>query len=175
MTDTKSSDNNGRISAARAAIGETAHNARDAMEQSYRKARGKASAAYAGTVESAEHAVKATKRGARKAAHKTATTVDTAPLAVLAGGLAVGAIAGGLLPRTTRETATFGKVGKRVTGTATAAALAARSAGQDQLKAAGFSRDSAKSQLQMVAEVIIKALAEAGTAAGAEVKRGPKA
>lgn len=175
MTDPKPSETNGRIQAARDAIGETAHSARETMEQSYRTARAKASSAYAGAVEGAEHAVDATKRGARTAARKTANTVDTAPLAVLIGGLAVGALAGGLLPRTQRETATFGSVGKKVTGTAAAAARAAKAAGQDQLKAAGISRDTAKSQLQMVVEGVIKALTEAGNAATAEVSRAPKA
>lgn len=179
MTDPKPSEANassanGRIQAARDAVGETAHTARETMEQSYKKARSKASSAYAGAVEGAEHAVDATKRGARKAARKTVATVDTAPLAALIGGLAVGAIAGGLLPRTQRETATFGNVGKKVTGTAAAAARAAKVAGQDQLKAAGLTSDTAKSQLQMVIEGVLKALTEAGNAATAEVKRAPR-
>jgi ElaB/YqjD/DUF883 family membrane-anchored ribosome-binding protein len=174
VTDPKPSEPNGRIQAAREAISETAHTARETMEQSYRTARSKASSAYAGAVEGAEHAVDATKRGARTAARKTANTVDSAPLAVLIGGLAVGAIAGGLLPRTQRETAALGTVGRKVTGTATAAARAAKAAGQDQLKAAGISRDTAKSQLQTVIEGVIKALTEAGNAATAEVSRAPK-
>ena len=174
MTDPKPSEPNGRIQAAREAISDTAHTARETMEQSYRTARAKASSAYAGAVEGAEHAVDATRRGARTAARKTANTVDTAPLAVLIGGLAVGAIAGGLLPRTQRETAALGPVGRKVTGTATAAARAAKAAGQDQLKAAGISRDTAKSQLQTVIEDMIKALTEAGNAASAEVKRAPR-
>lgn len=174
MTDSKPSETNGRIQAARDAIGETAHTARETMEQSYRTARAKASSAYAGVVEGAEHAVDATRRGAHTAARKTANTVDTKPFAVLIGGLAVGALAGGLLPRTRRETATFGSVGKKVTGTATAAARAARAAGQDQLKAAGISRDTAKSQLSTLVEGVIKALTEAGNAATSEVKRAPK-
>ena len=151
--------------------------ARDTMEQSYRNARAKASSAYAGAVEGAEHAVDATKRGARTAARgKTASTVDTAPLAVLIGGLAVGALAGGLLPRTQRETAALvSPVGRKVTGTAAAAARAAKTAGQDQLKAAGISRDTAKSQLQTIVEGVLKALAEAGNAATSEVKRAPRA
>ena len=165
MTDPKpSEDHTGRMQAAR-----------DTMEQSYRNARAKASSAYAGAVEGAEHAVDATKRGARTAARKTASTVDTAPLAVLIGGLAVGALAGGLVPRTQRETAALGPVGRKVTGTAAAAARAAKTAGQDQLKAAGISRDTAKSQLQTVVEGVLKALAEAGNAATSEVKRAPRA
>lgn len=162
MTDPQN-DHNGRI-----------QTARETMEQSYRKARSKASSAYAGALEGAEHAVDATKRGARTAARKTAGTVDTAPIAVLIGGLAVGALAGGLLPRSQREIATLGPVGRRVNTTAKAAARAAKTAGQDQLSAVGINRDAAKSQLTAVLEGVLKAVTEAGNAATAEVKRAPK-
>ena len=165
MTDPKpSEDNTGRMQAAR-----------DTMEQSYRNARAKASSAYAGAVEGAEHAVDATKRGARTAARKTASTVDTAPLAVLVGGLAIGALAGGLLPRTQRETAALGPVGRKVTGTAAAAARAAKTAGQDQLKAAGISRDTAKCSCRQSSRACSRRLTEAGNAATSEVKRAPRA
>lgn len=164
----------GRAQAARDAIGDTAHTARETMEQSYRKARAKASSAYAGAVEGAEHAVDATRRGARTAARKTASTVDNAPLAVLIGGLAVGALAGGLLPRTRREAEVLGPVGRKVTGTATAAARAARTAGKDQLNAVGINTDNARSQLSTLVEGVFKALTEAGNAATAEVKRAPR-
>lgn len=175
MTDPKPSETNGRIQAARDAIGETAHTVRETMEDSYRKASAKASSAYAGAVETAEHAVDATKRGARTAARNTASTVETAPLAVLIGGLAVGALAGGLLPRTQRETKALGPVGRKVTGTAKAAAQAAKTAGQDQLSAVGITRDAAKSQLSTLFDGVLKALTEAGNAATSEVKRAPKA
>jgi ElaB/YqjD/DUF883 family membrane-anchored ribosome-binding protein len=165
----------GRVQAARERVGETAHNARETMEQSYSKARDKASSAYAGAVESAEHAVDATRRGARTAARKTADTVDAAPLAVLVGGLAVGAIAGGLLPRTQRETKMLGPVGRKVTMKAKTAAQAAKAAGQDQLSAVGITRDAAKSQLSTLIEGVFKALTEAGNAATSEVKRAPRA
>ncbi|RHW17298.1 hypothetical protein D1610_12225 [Sphingomonas gilva] len=164
----------GRVQAARDAIEETAHNARETMEQSYRKARAKASSAYAGAKDGAGHAVQAGKRTARTAARKTADTVDSAPLAVLIGGLAVGALAGGLLPRTRREAEVLGPVGRKVTGTATAAARAARTAGKDQLDAAGITTDNARSQLSSLVEGVFRALAEAGNAATAEVKRAPR-
>lgn len=172
---TQQDGSHGRIDAARAAIGDTAHSARETMEEGYRKARAKATSAYDSAVESAEHAVDSARRGARKAGRKTVETVDTAPLAVLIGGLAVGALAGGLLPRSQREAAALAPVGKKMKKSAKAAAKAAKVAGKEQLSAAGLNRDAARTQLSTLFDSVLKALSEASTAAKSEVQGSSKA
>jgi hypothetical protein len=70
---------------------------------------------------------------AASAGRRTADGIDGNPMAALVGGLALGAIAGALLPIARQERQLFGNVGKRINETARQAALAARDAGKEQL------------------------------------------
>jgi hypothetical protein len=70
---------------------------------------------------------------ALSAGQRTAEGLESNPLAVVIGGLALGALAAALLPATRQEKNLFGKVGRRVTDTAREAARAARDAGREQL------------------------------------------
>ena len=47
-------------------------------------------------------------------AEKTGDGIDKNPLAIVLGGIALGAIVGALLPRTERETKLMGKTGKKL-------------------------------------------------------------
>ena len=91
--------------------------------------------------------------------------LENNPLAVLAGGAAVGLLAGLAIPRTERETELLGPVGKRVTAAAAAAAAAARETGFAELEAHGISGKAAKAQVNRLFEDVIDAASTAGQAA----------
>lgn len=96
------------------------------------------------------------------------TTIDTKPALAIAGGLALGAIAGALLPRTAKEDQLLGDTGARVNTAAKAALAAAREAGEAKLGEIGMSRDGVKEQAQkLFSQVGEVATAAAGAAAKA--------
>ncbi|MEP7008357.1 MAG: hypothetical protein ABI810_20425, partial [Sphingomonas bacterium] len=74
----------------------------------------------------AEKALDTTRDTARHAARRTAEGIEANPLAVLVGGVAIGVLAGTLVPRTEQEGKLLGPIGKRINDTASGAAQAAR-------------------------------------------------
>lgn len=97
--------------------------------------------------------------------NRAVARVDANPLGVLAGGIAVGLLAGALLPRSQREAALLGSLGSRLNKGAAAAFRAAKTAGVAEMTAAGLSRVNASDQVNKLIEAAIRALASAGTAA----------
>ncbi len=79
---------------------------------------------------------------AASAGQRAGTALDEAPLIALAGGLAAGALIAALLPRTRAEEDALRPVGRRLTGTAKAAADAAREAGTSRLQELGLTKDA---------------------------------
>jgi hypothetical protein len=75
------------------------------------------------------------KTAADSAKSTTSDGIDKNPLAIVLGGLAIGAIVGALLPRTERETKVLGKAGKKLNKKARKMAEAAKAAGKDQVEA----------------------------------------
>lgn len=117
----------------------------------------------------------------RKVAERAGKAIETNPLAVIAGGIAIGLAAGALLPRTKRETELLGSVGKRLTGVAAGAAGAARDAAKAELGSLPLSKDAAKAQVSKLIDQVAKAVSSAGEAAlngsaaqGAEIKPAKK-
>ena len=104
-------DNDGRL----ASVRQTAADA-------YQAARERTSSAYSSARETAA-----------SAGRRTADGIDGNPMAAVVGGLALGAIAGALLPVLRQERQLFGNVGKRINDTARQAAAAARDAGKEKL------------------------------------------
>ena len=102
---------------------------------------------------------------AAQAARRTADTIEGNPLAVLVGGMAIGVLAGALLPRTARETKTLGTVGKKLNQGAVAAARAAREAGVAELSAAGLTRAAAREGVKRLMAHVGEAAKNAGQAA----------
>ncbi|WP_375428674.1 hypothetical protein [uncultured Sphingomonas sp.] len=98
-------------------------------------------------------------------------TVDTNPLGVLAGGLALGAIAGALLPRTDREKELLRPVGAKIGATAVAAIAAAKEAGRTEMEARGLTKDSARDQAKSLFENVVKAASGVATAGAKTVKQ----
>src|SRR5437868_2109632 len=88
--------------------------ARGTMENTYRSAK-----------DAAGKAGETTRSAARDAVNRTAQTAQANPIAVLAGGVAIGMLAGAFLPNTEQEAKLLGPVGKRLTDTAKGAAAAA--------------------------------------------------
>ena len=157
-------------------VRDSAHTAREKTQAAYSASRAKASDAlhsgkekasqlYATSREKADHAYASAHANARAAKDKTAQKVQENPLAFLIGGIAVGALAGALLPRTERETKALGNAGKKISETATGAAKAAKEAGQHKLDALGINKDAAKSQISQIISSVVSAVEEAGSAA----------
>ena len=154
-TSTSSADtgSGGRLSGATDRVRDAASTARSRASDAYGSARERASGAYSTTRQTASQGL------------------EDNPLAMVAGGLALGVIAGALLPRTQKETQVLGQVGRQINETAREAFNAARQAGTEEL---GLSRDAAKSQAQTLMEKAQKAATTAGGAAlqAAKAKSG---
>ncbi|GGB34464.1 hypothetical protein GCM10011380_24910 [Sphingomonas metalli] len=109
---------------------------------------------------------------AADAAQKTASAIETNPLAILVGGAAIGALAGALIPRSAREKELLAPLGSRLGATAKQAFAAAREAGKQELSNAGLTADAAKERGRSLLDGFGKALASAGSAAADSAKRG---
>ncbi|MDG5487489.1 hypothetical protein NYR55_02465 [Sphingomonas sp. BGYR3] len=93
---------------------------------------------------------------------QTSRRVEDNPLAVLGAGIAVGMIAGALLPKTQREKSVLGPLGKRITATAGAAVAAAREVGKQELSALTPDTSRAKARAGSIVEHVLLAAKEAG-------------
>lgn len=134
-------------------VKDTAQRASEAVGETYRTARAKAEETY------------------ESAAARTAETVERNPLAVLAGGLAVGMLIGALLPRTRRETELLGPYGSQITDRARRAATAAREVGHEKFDEFGFVKDAVGNTAKQFLDTARQAASEAGSAA-AQSARG---
>ncbi len=113
---------------------------RQSAAEAYQSALERTNAAYAGARDRAGSAYETARR-------RTAEGIDSNPLAAVAGGLALGALAAALLPRTRREEELFGDVGRRLSDTAREAARAAREAGREQIEELGLNKDGVRRRL----------------------------
>jgi hypothetical protein len=116
----------------------------------------------------AEKALDTTKETAREAARRAAEGIEANPLAVLVGGVAIGVLAGTLVPRTEQEGKLLGPIGKRINDTASGAAQAARDAGKAELDSLGLNKEAARDQVGKLLDGVAKAIATAGAAAAAK-------
>lgn len=102
---------------------------------------------------------------AHDAARQTAETIESNPLSVLVGGLALGALAGAVLPRSQREKELLAPVGRKVNATAVAALAAAKEVGRQELESRGLTATGAKEQARSLFKEVTKAASNAGKAA----------
>ena len=79
---------------------------------------------------------------------RAADTLVEAPLLVLAGGIAAGALIAALLPRTQAESRLVHPTAKRVKDSARAAFEAARDTGKDRLDELGYNRAKGEETFQ---------------------------
>lgn len=89
------------------------------------------------------------------------SSVEGSPLAALAAGVVLGAVAGALIPRSERETEVLGPIGSKIGQAAAEAAKAARDAGKEQL---GVLSEN-KSPMEILADKAVGALQAAGSSA----------
>lgn len=148
MTD-QPNDAHSTLEDARVAAAQTLHDARD----------------------KAAEALATSKQTTRQAVHRVATEVETNPLAILAGGLAVGALVGALVPRSAKEKELLAPVGKRLSDTARQAFAAAKEAGRSELDQAGLTPGAAKDRGKDLLDGVKKALVSAGSAAAQSAKK----
>lgn len=106
-----------------------------------------------------------TRDAASDAARRTAESIEGNPLGILVGGLAVGVLAGALLPRSEKEKELLAPVGKRLGDTARAAIDTAREQGRNELETRGFTRDAAQEQVKNLLGGLGKAVSSAATGA----------
>lgn len=102
---------------------------------------------------------------ARRAKTKAVDGVESFPVIALAGGLAIGAMLGALLPRTRQEEELLGTIGGAINDRAKDAVVAARDAGQAKLEELGISQAAAGKQVGKLIESIAQVAESAGSAA----------
>ncbi len=107
---------------------------------------------------------------ATQARQKTADGIDASPVAALIGGLALGALAAAVLPRTRREDELFGELGGRINDTARDAAQAAKDAGREKLDELGINKDAAIDKAKELAQSVSGVVKESASAAASSVK-----
>lgn len=102
--------------------------------------------------------------GASSRRQRTSDKIENNPLALFAGGVALGAVIGALLPRLAKEKELLAPVGKRIAEGASAAATAARDVGKAEIDALLPQRDVAKDQIGKIIGNALTAARDAATA-----------
>ena len=115
-------------------------------------ARTRASEAYDAARERTTALYGSARERASEVSRQTAERIDTNPLAAVAGGLALGAVLGALLPRTEREVQALGDVGHKVTDVAREAANTAVETGRQQVN------ELTSSAVSKVGEAVVQAV-----------------
>jgi len=156
-----------------ARVREAAHNAREKAEEAYEQARERAGEAYESARTRASAAYESALARAETAKKRTAQGIDTNPTAALVGGLALGALAAMLLPKTQREVQTFGQLGRKVNDRAREAAKAAREAGTDKLEELGLTGEAARDKVKELGRSAADAVSSTASAAADRIKTRP--
>ena len=143
---TTASDNRATQSATNSGAGDSGEegrrlgNFRQSASEAYETARERTTSAYQAARERAGDAY-------QSAARRTSEGIETNPMAAVAGGLALGMIAGALLPRTQREEQLLGPAGRKIADTAREATRAAKDAARQQIDELGLSKDGIQQRL----------------------------
>ena len=109
--------------------------------------------------------------GAAKAGKKAGDQIGEAPLVVLAGGIAAGAILAALLPTSKREKQLLAPVTGNLKERASAAVEAAKEAGQARLGELGLTRDAGGEAFRSIVDGATDALKASAKAAATSVRR----
>ena len=128
-------------------------------------AREKAAEAYGKGREAAARGVQQSREVAHNVAIKTGDGIDKNPLAIVLGGIAIGAIIGALIPATEREVKVMGKAGKKLNKKARKVAEAARDAGKNKVDSLGLNSDAIRDQFRVLVNKAAEAVKAAGQAA----------
>ena len=145
---------------------------KDSMDKGTGYARDKASTAKATASDAISSArdkasdlAASARESAAQARLKTADGVDANPVAALIGGLALGALAAAVLPRTRKEEELLGPVSAKINDRARTAAQSAMEAGQNKLDELGISKDSAMDKARELAQSAAGVVKETASAA----------
>jgi ElaB/YqjD/DUF883 family membrane-anchored ribosome-binding protein len=152
-------------------LGDNLKSASDAAKNASASARRNATAAVDKSKAVASRGVQSSKAMAKKASKATGQTIDKNPLAIVAGGIAIGAILGMLIPKSEREKKVLGKAGKKVNETAKRAVSAAKSAGKERVDNLGLNQDALRDQFRDLVSKASDAVKAAGKAAADEARR----
>jgi ElaB/YqjD/DUF883 family membrane-anchored ribosome-binding protein len=139
--------------------------------EAYEAARERTSSAYQAAREAAGGAVETVRDTARTAGRRTADGVEANPIAAVVGGLALGAIAAALLPKTRQEEKLLGPTGRKVADTARQAVQAAKDASRQQIDELGLSKDGLQRRLGEFTDKAAGAVRSSAGAAGDAVAR----
>ena len=148
-------------SAARDKVSKVYGGARETLTDTYEGARETVSEAYSAARERTAAAYDATREKAAEARRRTAEGIDESPLVALVGGIALGAVAAAVLPRTRREIEALGPLGTKLNGAARDAVDKVRSAGKEKIGELGL--DRAKDSVR---KLVDEAVSAASGAAG---------
>ncbi|MFN3618865.1 hypothetical protein [Sphingorhabdus sp.] len=151
-------------------IKSAAGNAKAKTARSSAAAREKAAIAFERSKDAATSGVEQSRQIARQAKAKTSAGIEKNPLAIVLGGIAIGAIVGALLPRTDRETKVLGKAGKKINKKARKMAEAAKVAGMSQVDTLGLNGDAVRAQFRELVSKAAVAVKAAGQAASEAAK-----
>lgn len=146
-------------------IKSAANSAKAKTSRSSAAAREKASVAFDRSKGAAAAGVEQSRVIARQAKTKTSDSIDKNPLAIVFGGIAIGAIVGALLPRTEREAKILGKAGKKLNKKARKMAEAAKAAGVGQADMLGLNGEAVRVQFRELVSKAAVAVRAAGQAA----------
>ncbi|MFN5645128.1 MAG: hypothetical protein ACK450_11100 [Sphingomonadales bacterium] len=153
--------------AAKENLAAASEKAREASSAARRSATNAAEKGKAAAARSAEKS----RQLAKKAGKASSEGVDKNPLAIVAGGLALGAIVGMLLPKTEREAKVLGKAGKKINETAKRAVDAAKDAGKEKVSEVGLDGDAMRAQFRDLVGKATEAVKAAGKAAAEEARK----
>lgn len=152
-------------------IGDNLKTATDAAKSARDAARRNAKAAVDKSKAAAVRSVDSSKALAKKASDTTASTIESSPLAIVAGGVAIGAIIGMLVPKTEREQKILGGAGRKLNETAKRAVEAAKTAGKEQVQTLGLGEDALRNQFRDLVSKAGEAVKAAGKAAADEARK----
>lgn len=159
-----------KAGAARTAAADAYGKATEKVGEALGTVKEKTAAAYSTSREKANEAAEAARAKASLATRRAAERIEENPVGALVGGLALGVIAGALLPATRREAKLLGPLGAAAGEAGKVAARSAREAGQQKLAELGINRDTARDQVNKLVDSALKAAGEAGSAAVKSVR-----
>lgn len=105
-----------------------------------------------------------------KAAQKTTETIDNSPLAMVAGGMALGILFAALLPKTDRENKLFGNTSRKLGNSTRNITDAAKSAGAAHLTDIGLNHEHLREQIQGLFQKAFDTVKSATSATHAKMK-----
>lgn len=107
---------------------------------------------------------------AQRALDKSSDAFESNPLAIVAGGVVLGAVLGALLPITDQERRTLGSAGRRVNQRAKDALDAAKESGRDKLGDLNLDADGLRDQAKGLFSKLGEAAKAAASAAGEQAR-----